>query len=60
VTAKPHFPLDGSRMIEIALGVYDTLEVTIGPRSPTKSPIEKWSAFERYKPSYCSVITLDA
>jgi hypothetical protein len=47
-------------MIKIALGVYDALEITIGPRSPSKFPIEKWSAFERYKPSYCSVITLGA
>jgi hypothetical protein len=31
------FPLNESRMIKIALGVYDTLEITMGARSPTPS-----------------------
>ena len=31
------FPLNRSRMIKIALGVYDTLEITMGARSPTLS-----------------------
>jgi hypothetical protein len=52
-------------MIKIALGVFDTWEITMGARSPTppsgsKSLIEKWSAFERHKPSYRSVAALDA
>jgi hypothetical protein len=52
-------------MIKIALGVYGILEMTIGGRSPpawsqSKSRIEKWFAFDRHKPSYRSVTTLDA
>jgi hypothetical protein len=31
------FSLNRSRMIKIALGVYDILEITIGARSPTPS-----------------------
>ena len=44
-------------MSKIALGVYDTLEITMGRTiadafEQSKSRIEKWSAFERHKPSY--------
>jgi hypothetical protein len=47
-------------MIKIVLGVDDTLWFTIGARSPTPPSIDKPSAFERHKPSYRSVTTLDA
>jgi hypothetical protein len=41
-------------MIKIVLGVDDTLEVTMGARSPTPSRIDKRSALERHKPSFGS------
>ena len=61
---QPHFPQSRSRIIKIALGVHDTLDITIGARSPapssqSKSRLEKWSAFGRHILPYRSAPPLD-